>query len=62
MADGLDAVAAALRAADYDAAMAALTALRGLNAKVAAMTQRGGHQRGDRPGGAGPVASPRPVR
>jgi len=38
MADGLDAVAAALRAADYDAAMAALTALRGLNAKVAAMT------------------------
>lgn len=38
MADGLSAVALALRAADVDAAMAALAALRGMNAKVTAMT------------------------
>lgn len=38
MADGLDAVAAALRTADYEAARSALGALRGMNAKVAAMT------------------------
>jgi uncharacterized membrane protein YgaE (UPF0421/DUF939 family) len=38
MADGLAAVSAALGARDIDAAMAALTTLRGLNAKVTAMT------------------------
>jgi uncharacterized membrane protein YgaE (UPF0421/DUF939 family) len=38
MADGLAATAAALRAADVDAAMAALAALRAMNAKVIAMT------------------------
>jgi uncharacterized membrane protein YgaE (UPF0421/DUF939 family) len=38
MADGLAATAAALRSADVDAAMAALAALRGMTAKVTAMT------------------------
>jgi uncharacterized membrane protein YgaE (UPF0421/DUF939 family) len=38
MADGLAAVAAALRAADVDAARAALAALRAMNAKVTAMS------------------------